>query len=445
MNPDDMRGLFNEALDGAGPAPTSGTDHIVTAGRRRVLRRRAAVGAGAIAGIAALTAAVAIPLAFSGRPGLLDAAGLGNSEEESGDSCEAPDDQTDEQKAVAAMYGQALDAAVTAIGGTPGGYCDDSGPNYDGFYFDAEAGGYRYEEFAIFRATGEHATVRVDVWEPNDIETAVRMESLAECGDPGVECTWDETDETVPTLLVEETRTLNVDAEENPDGVQVPVRAALVELGGGVIVHVEFEEGQRKGTLSTTPEQLAGVAQAIPVGQDAPEVEEEDTGTYTLPDDAALAGALVDGIAAQFPGAVVPDAADVEFGPHDQTEAYAEGYYYGNDGTRVAYADATVNGGEQVRFFLQVTPLESPGDGGASQEPAEHYANCSYFTCDYSQLDDSTGLVHRTSTDVRPGPTSIEFRASDGWVVGVGAESLGSTEAPSVPFEALDAIVNTIR
>jgi hypothetical protein len=60
-------------------------------------------------------------------------------------------------------------------------------------------------------------------------------------------------------------------------------------------------------------------------------------------------------------------------------------------------------------------------------------------------VDDSTGLVHRDSVDVRPGPTSIEHRAADGWVVGVGAESRGSTEAPSIDFEALDKIVSSIR
>jgi hypothetical protein len=266
MNPDDMRGLFNEALGGADPVPISGTDDIVAAGRRRVLRRRAAIGSGAIAGIAALAAALAIPMGLSGWPAPLDATGPG---------------------------------------------------------------------------TGE------------------------------------------PSVQEEET--------------------------------------------------------------EAPELEEEEsTESYTLPDDAALAEALVGGISEQFPGATVPQAAEVEFSAQEQTEAYAEGYHYGNDGTRIVYADATVNG-EQVRFFLQVTPIESADDGGASQEPAEHYANCADFECEYSPLDDSTGLVHRTSVDVRPGPTSIEHRAADGWVVGVGAESLGSTEAPSIDFEALDAIVHSIR
>jgi hypothetical protein len=443
-----MRGLFNEALDGTDPVPTSGTDDIVTAGRRRVLRRRAAIGTSAIAGIAALAAAVAIPIGISGRPTPLDAAGPGTREEEAEvpdvNSCETPDVQSDEQLAIAAMYDQALDTAMTAIGGSLGGYCGETEPEYDGFHFDAEADGYRYEELAIFADSGEHAVLRVDVWEPSDTAASVRMESLADCGGADVTCTWDEDEEARPLLLVEETRTLIVDAEENPEGDQVPVQAALLERSDGVIVHVELEEALRTGSLSTTPQQLAGIARAIPVGQEAPELEGDGTGGYTLPDDADLAQALVDGISEQYPGATVSPATEVEFSEQEQTEAYAEGYYYGNDNTRIAYADATVNG-EQVRFFLQVTPLESPGDGGASQEPAEHYANCVYFECEYSQLDDSTGLVHRDSVDVRPGPTSIEHRAADGWVVGVGAESRGSTEAPSIDVAALDQIVSSIR
>lgn len=446
MNPDDMRGLFNEALDGADPVPSAGTDRIVAAGRRRVWRRRAAIGTGAIAGVAALAAAVAIPMALAGGAAAPpDAAGPGPQEEEpavpDANSCETPDDQSDEQLAIAAMYDQALDTAMTAIGGSLGGYCGETGPEYGGFYFDAEAEGYRYEEAVIFLGSGEHAILRVDVLEPDDTPASERMEGLAGCG-PEVQCTWDPglNEEGEPLLLVEGTRT--VVADEGAEGDQVPVRAALLERGDGVIVHVELEEALRTGALSTTPQQLADVARAIPVGQDAPELEED--GTYTLPDDADLAQAFVDGIAEQFPGATVPSATEVEFVAQEQTEAYDEGYYYGNDNTRVAYADATVEG-EQVRFFLQVTPLEAPGDGGASQGPAEHYANCASFACEYSQPDESTGLVHRTSVDVRPGPTSIEHRAADGWAVGVGAESLGSTEAPSIDFEALDKIVSAVR
>ncbi|MFC3494411.1 hypothetical protein [Glycomyces rhizosphaerae] len=448
MNPDDMRGLFNEALDGARPVPTSSTDDIVTAGRRRARRRRAAIGTGVIAGVAALAAAVAIPMALTGWPTPLDAAGWGTQEEgpviPDTNTCEAPDDQSDEQLATAAMYDQALETAMTAIGASLGGYCGGGEPEYDGFYFDAEAGDYRYEEFAIFSDSGEHAILRVEVLEPNETPGAERMEGLAGCGGADVECTWDEAEDTEPLLLVEETRTVVVDAEENPEGDQVPVQAALLELDDRVIVHVELEEALRTGTLSTTPQQLADIARAIPVGQEASETEEDGTEGYTLPDDAALAEALIDGIAEQFPGATVPPATEVEFAGQEQTEAYEEGYRYGNDNTRIAYADATVNE-ERVRFFLQVTPLESPGDGGASQGPAEHYANCDHFECDYSQPNDSTGLVHRTSVDVRPGPTSIEHRAADGWVVGVGAESIGTTEPPSIDFEPLDKIVSSIR
>ncbi|MDA1358643.1 hypothetical protein O1R50_03360 [Glycomyces luteolus] len=448
MNPDDMRGLFNEALAGADPVPASSTDDIVTAGRRRVLRRRAAIGTGAVAGLAALAAAVAIPMGLAGGAAPIDTAGPGTREEEAEapdvNTCEAPADQSDEQLAIAAIYDQALETAMTAIGASLGGYCGEGEPEYGGFSFDAEAGGYRYEAFAIFSDSGEHAILRVEVLEPNENPGAERMEGLAGCGGADVECTWDEPEDTEPLLLVEETRTVVVDAEENPEGDQVPVQAALLELDDRVIVHVELEEALRTGTLSTTPQQLADIARAIPVGQEASETEEDGIESYTLPDDAALAEALVDGIAEQFPGATVPPATEVEFAGQEQTEAYEEGYRYGNDNTRIAYADATVNE-QQVRFFLQVTPLESPGDGGASQGPAEHYANCDYFECDYSQLNDSTGLVHRTSVDVRPGPTSIEHRAADGWVVGVGAESLGTTEPPSIGFEALDKIVNAIR
>lgn len=448
MNPDDMRGLFNEALDGAHPVPTSSTDDIVTAGRRRARRRRAAIGTGVIAGVAALAAAVAIPMSLTGWPTPLDAAGWGTQEEgpviPDTTTCEAPDEQSDEQLATAAMYDQALDSAITAIGGSLGAYCGETEPASGGFYFDADANGYRYEAFAIFADSGEHAILRVDILEASETPGAERMESLAGCGGPDVTCTWDEDEQTMPLLLVEETRTLVVDAEENPGGDQVPVQAALIELDDRVIVHVELEEALRTGTLSTTPQQLADIARAIPVGQEAPGLQEDSTEGYTLPDDAALAEALVDGIAEQFPGATVPPATEVEFAGQEQTEAYEEGYRYGNDNTRIAYADATVNE-EQVRFFLQVTPLESPGDGGASQGPAEHYANCDHFECDYSQLNDSTGLVHRTSVDVRPGPTSIEHRAADGWVVGVGAESLGSTEPPSIDFDLLDKIVSSIR
>lgn len=449
MNHEDMRGLFNEALDGADPVPDSDTDHIVKAGRRLVRRRRAAIGSGATAGVAVLASALVIPVLLAGGPDSVIAAlpGLGDEEERSvPDSCDAADDLSDEQRAVATMYDASLESAVAAIGGTVAGACGEFDPDYDHFYFDEEADGYRYQEYVIFRDAGEHARLLVEVLEPNDTAASVRMESLADCDSPGVDCAWDSepNEEGMPLLLVEETRTVNAGAEDDHDGEQVPVRAALIERPDGVIVRVELEEALRSGGLSVTPGQLAEVALAIPVGDMAPDVEQESTGNYTLPADADLAQALLDGISEQFPGATVPPVSEVEFTRQEQTEAYAEGYHYGNDNTRIAYADATVNG-EQVRFFLQVTQLESPGDGGASQEPAEHYASCANFDCEYSQLDESTGLVHRTSVDIRPGPTSIEHRAADGWVVGVGAESLGSTEAPSIDFEALDTIVHSIR
>lgn len=119
MNPDDMRALFDEALDGADPVPSSSTDDIVTAGRRRVSRRRAAIGASAIAGVAVLAAAAVLPMALSGEAPF-DAAWQGDEEV---NDCEAPDDQSDAQRAVAAMYDQALTTAFTDVGGTLGGYC----------------------------------------------------------------------------------------------------------------------------------------------------------------------------------------------------------------------------------------------------------------------------------------------------------------------------------
>lgn len=446
MNPEDMRGLFNEALDGTDPVPDPGTDDIVKAGRRLVWRRRAAIGSAATAGVAVLASALVIPMMLAGGPAPFVAAlpGIGDEEEQPDpEACDAADDLSDEQRAVAAMYGEVLEAEVTAIGGTVVGTCGEFEPDYDDFYFDEEADGYRYQEVVIFRDLGEHARLLVEVLEPDGTAASVRMESLAGCGSPNTACTWDEDDEDLPLLLVEETRTVDVGAEDNPEGVQVPVRAALIERPDGVIVHVELEESQRSGTLSTTPERLAEVARAIPVGEEAPEVEQPITEDYELPDDADLAAALVDGVSEQFPGAEVPPATDVEFVAQEQTEAYGEGYRYGNDGTRIAYVDTAVNG-EQVRFFLQVTPIEVAGDG-AGEEAAEHYANCSDFECEFSQLDDWTGLVHRDSTIVRPGPTSIEYRSADGWAIGVGAESLGSTEAPSIDFETLDAIVSSVR
>ncbi|GAA1673390.1 hypothetical protein GCM10009830_19610 [Glycomyces endophyticus] len=430
MNPDDMRRLFDHALDGATPVPASSTDETVAAGKRLVRRRRAATGAGAAAAIAALAAAAATPLALPDRTQSTDPAGP------EAYSCEAYGDQSDAQTAVGSMYDQAVDTAMAAIGATLVSYCGEDESEHGGFYFDAEADGYRYQALAFFDSE-EQAILRVDVLEPNAVAAPLRMENLAGCGGPDVGCAWEEA--AVPLLVVQKTRTA---AADDAEGDQVPVLGALAELEDGVIVHIELEEAYGTGALSTTTEQLAEVALAIPVGQDPP--DSEGAGGYTLPADADLVQAFVDGIAEQYPGAEVAAASEIAFTAQEETEAYAEGYHYGNDGTRVAYADATVDG-ERVRFFLQLTPIDAPEDGGATQEPAEHYANCLQFECEYTQLDASTGLVHRDSVTVRPGPTSIEHRAADGWVVGVGAESRGSTEAPSIDFDALDAIVHTVR
>ncbi|WP_026931333.1 hypothetical protein [Glycomyces tenuis] len=427
MNPHEMRELFNDALAGPAPARRASTDDIVASGKRSHRRRRAAqTGAGALAAVAALALVVTAPMVL-GRGGDAGPPASGESGEES--PCSEPSEEmTAEQAAVATMYDHELREHVAGIGGSVGGSCGQGEADHDDFYYDAELGGYRFEGIATFPDTDERVSLTVDVLDPAG-DPMVRAEELAGCESIDGTCTWDG-----GLLMVEEQRTVLVDEDVPSSEERLPYHSALLLHGDGTVVHVQMGVAGGPGTLSTTPEQLGQLAAAIPVGEEAPEAEQSEE--ESTPAEEELIGAFTDAIASELPGAVVDAEASIAFADVE------EGSHYGEDDTAVAVVEAVIDG-QPVTLFLQKTPIDAPGDGGAGQTAAEHYSKCDDAAdCQFIEVDESTSRVHRTVEDAGTELTSVEFRAGSGWVLGVGVKAAEGT--PPVDFETLDAMVALI-
>ncbi|HEU5128411.1 MAG TPA: hypothetical protein VFU12_10515 [Glycomyces sp.] len=433
MNPHRIRELFADALTEPAPVSPPAADDVVAAGRRAKRRRRTAqAGSGALGLVAALALFAAAPTVLGQGETVPNAA-----EEDDGavhiGPCPAPaEEPTEEQAAIAAMYDRALDAHITGLGGALGDSCIEGETDYHGFHYDAESGGYRFDEVAVFPESDERVSITVDVLDPVDGPLPDRMEGLAGCGSIDGTCTW-----SGDLLLVEEERTVIVDEDEDATGDRLPYHGALLGLADDTVVHVQMGVYGGPGTLSTTPEQLGELAAAIPVGgettggDDMP-VQGEENAERSIGTDEELVGAFTDAVSAAVPGAVVDTGTPIVFADPGQD------YHYGQDDTAVAAVAAVVDGRE-VRLFLQKTPIDASGDG-AGQVAAEHYAQCSYAAeCAFTEVDGSTSRVHRTVTGEEIELTSVEFRAGDGWVLGVGVAFAGG--APPLDFATLDAIV----
>lgn len=446
MNPHRIRELFDDALTEPAPVSPTAADDIVAAGRRANRRRRAAqAGSGALGVVAAVALFAAAP-AVLGQGEIVPPAGEGDGAVDE-DPCPAPTEEpTEAQAAVAAMYGRALDAHLTGMGGIVGDSCVHGEADHDGFYYDAEAGGYRFAEIAVFPDSDERVRINVDVLDPVDGPLPDRMEDLAGCESIEGTCTWSGDLLLVEEMrtLVEETRTIivetpamEVDRGEDATGDRLPYHGALLGLEDDTVVHVQMGVYGGPGTLSTTPEQLGELAAALPVG-DEPSADDhmpaqgEENEERSLGSDEELIGAFTDAVSSAVPGAVVDTGTPIVFADPGQD------YHYGQDGTVVAAVAAVVDGRE-VGLFLQKTPIDASGDG-AGQVAAEHYAQCAYAAaCEFFAVDESTSRVHRTVTGEETELASVEYRAGDGWVLGVGVAF--AEGAPPLDFATLDAIV----
>lgn len=340
-------------------------------------------------------------------------------------SCPAPAAaSTEEQAEAAAAYTEVLVDRLSDLGGTLERSCVAGVVDYDGFHYEPDRGGYRLEEAVVFSATGERATLTVDVLDPVLGPPLERMEDLAGCASLEGACAWRE-----GVLLVEEHR-----SGEGEAGGPFPGLGALTGLGDGTIVHVRMDALGGSGALSTTPEQLGELARAL--------VDEIESSAMEGGSDASapwseeeLIGDFAEAVSAVLPEAVLASEPPIVFVDPGEDQDYGE------DGTAVATASAIVDG-QEVELFLQKTPVDSPGDG-VGREVAEHYARCDHAAaCEFLEVDDSTSRVHRTATRGGTELTSVEFRAGDGWVLGVGVVFGGET-AP-VDFATLDALVTRI-
>ncbi|WP_100449194.1 hypothetical protein [Glycomyces xiaoerkulensis] len=444
MNPDEIRRLFTSALADPEPVHRAGTDAIVAAGRRSVRRRRTAIaGSSGLAVLAAAAMVLAAPVVLSGedRPPVGQAGPeppaetTEDGEELPYEPCPGPtEEMTSEQLETSAMYEAALDEAVTEIGGSLGALCVEGQTDYDGFHYDPDFGGYRYHEIAVFPDSGGDADLTVEVRDPVEGPLEERMEQIAECGE-AADCTWNHGSEAGALLETEGDRRVVVDEDENPEGDPIPFSGVLLGLADGTVVRVETGGGEYGlEPLEVTHEELAGIAAAIAGGEESP-TREHDEG-YLIPEDGELIEAFTQAVVATVPEAEIAEGEPTGFAP-------AADDHYGNDGTELAYLEVDV-GGEAVTFFLQKTPIEAPGDGGATRTAAEHYARCTLAAdCEFTELDGSTALTHRTYGGGQTELTSIEHRAADGWAIGAGV--VGGTADPPVGFEALDEIVHQIR
>ena len=420
MNPHRMRELFHDALTAPAPTPPSSTDDIVAAGRRSHRRRRAAqAGSGTLAAAAALALA-AFPAVF-GQGGAAPPA-----EGEETTSCQTPPAApTEEHAAAAAVYTEVLVDRLSDIGGTLDHSCAAGEVDYDGFHYEPHPGGYRFDETAVFSETGERARLTVDVLDPMLGPPMERMEDLAGCSSIEETCDWKD-----GVLLIEEEHRTG----EGETGEPLPGFGALTGLGDGTIVHVRMDALGGPGALSTTPEQLGELARALVDEIESSAMEEEIDASAPWSEEELIEDFT------EAVSAVLPEAA-LESEPPIVFVDPGEDQDYGEDRTAVAIASAVVDG-QEVELFLQKTPVDSPGDG-VGREVAEHYARCDHAAaCEFLEVDDSTSRVHRTATRGGTELTSLEFRAGDGWVLGVGVVFSGET--PPVDFATLDALVARI-
>jgi hypothetical protein len=451
MNEDEVRRLLDRAASGPVDVDRVDPEAIVRAGRRDVARRRQVgiAAAGAAAAVLALGAAVGIPLTIGGdgEPSGRDGAApedlptvpadddfLDQWSRADHGNCPEPDGQTDEQQRTADAYNQVLFDALGELGAEPLGRCLESRPDYDGVYYSIDQEAYYAEESVAFGdddSTSDWAWVTGGSWETKGVNYESQMEEEECPSNPGVDCSWEDIAEG-RLLLIEGTRSDFVNPDTEAGGsAEFPVVAAFL-FRDDVVVTLEFSLHFESDRPGPSIDQVVDILRSIPAGQEAPDIQ--------APAWADVADALA--AAAEREGMTVyTDTAEfVRLAPEVATYG---GPVYGTDTTRMVFVLAELESGETVRLFLQAEPVADPGEDPA--EVAASYAQCSHAECETGADGPRDASVHRIVADGRPGLTALEYRAGDGWVIGVGVETVDGTEAPPVDFATLDAILDGIR
>lgn len=453
MNEDEVRNLLGKAASGPVDVDRVDPEAIVRAGKRGVARRQFGIaGAGAAAAVLALGAAVGIPMTLGGdgepaAPGgaipqdlptvPFDDDFLSQWARADHGNCPVPDGQTDEQQRTAAAYNAVLFEALAELDAEPLGNCLTSRPDYDGFYSSSDQNAYILEESVAFggndASTPDWASVKGAVWATEGVNYESQME-MEECDyNEGVDCSWVDT-EAGRVLLIEGTRPgfMNPDTEEG-GSVEYPVVGAML-FRDDVVVSLDFSLRFESDRAAPDIDQVVDILKSIPVGQEAPEIEE--------PADGDFADDLADAVMNEIPGTVVEMGSVGFVRLHPDVAEYG-GPIYGSETTHMVFVLAELESGETVRFFLQAEQVEDAGE--EPEEIAASYAQCSDAECDIATDGPWDLSVHRTIEGERPSLTALEYRTGDGWMIGVGAETVDGTEAPPVDFETLDKIADSIR
>ncbi|THV34694.1 hypothetical protein [Glycomyces buryatensis] len=454
MNEDEVRNLLGRAASGPVDGDRVDPEAIVRSGKRGVARRQVGIAAaGGAAAVLALGAAVGIPAALGGD-GESAASGsavpqdlptdpveddfLGQWVRADGGNCPVPDEQTDEQERTAAAYTGVLFEGLAELDGEPMGSCLESRPDYDGFYYEGDFDGYYMEESVAFHdadaSAPDWARMTGAAWETGGENWESQMEDEECAGNEGLTCSWVDAEEG-RVLLMEGTRTDFVNPDTEAGGsAEYPMVGAFL-FRDDVVVSLSFSLRFESDRSGPSLDQVVEIIKSIPVGQEAPEIE--------LPAERDLADDLVGALENEIPGTVV-DMGSVDLVRLHSDVAEYGGPVYGSEATHMLFVLAELESGETVRFFVQAEQVEDAGEEPA-EDVAASYAQCPDAECEIAADGPWDTSVHRTIEGERPSLTALEYRAGDGWMIGVGVETVDGTEAPLVDFETLDAIVAGIR
>lgn len=451
MNEQDVQQLLAKAASGPVVADEVDPRAILLAGRRDAARRKriAAVAAGGAAVVLGLAAAVGIPMALGGEdpiaaggaapsdlPALAaDDGFLERLARSDGSDCPIPDGQSEEQRQAAAAYNQALYAGLAELGAAPLGGCLTTRPDYDGFYYDDDQGLYSLEESVAFGGTAsDWARIGAAVWDTGGVDYEAQMEDEECTYNEGLTCSWEDTP-AGRVLLIEGVRSdfANPDTESG-GSIDYPSVGVFLFRDDDMVVSLTLSLRFASDRDVPTADQIAALAATIPVGQEAPELEQPTVDN--------LAADLADAVEAAVPGATADTDGAVLVRLHPDIATYG-GPVYGAKATHILFITAELPTGETVRLSFQAEHLGDPGDD--PEAAAEAAAQCGDAECETGP--DGTGAVsvHRTIEDGRSVLTSLAYSPLDGWLIGVGVESADGAEAPAVDFATLDAILGDLR
>jgi hypothetical protein len=436
MNPEEVRGVFRDALDQPTPAARTTTDDIVDFGRRKVRHRRFATSGASVAAVAAVAIGAVIAMPFGEQvpdsvPGNEDTAGPVG--------CAPPSGvEPGEADPVGKLYQDALSAEMAAYGADVTSY--DVGDKRHGFpptgfAYNTELCGYYYQGTAAFLDLGQQYALDLvaTIHDPDGTDPAARIPELAGCESIEGECEWTAAD---AVMLVHEEREIQFDEDEgSPEMVEF--LSALVAHPDGTIVQLQVSPSFGEGmTITLAGSDLAAVAISMPIGGEGPELP-PIPGDHEQPGDQELIDSFVDVVAEQIPGADLSG----------QELAFAQGDEGLGDGVRLA-TGAVVLDGEEAEVVLWVQPIDDPGDSEPGSDlPALHYANCEVTPnaeCTVDHLDEYTARTHRTIVGESTELASFELRSDEAWHYGVLVRYVDAEGTPPVDFDQLDAIVAAV-